>query len=367
MPLIDDRGRLFGKVNLIDFALIVFVLVLVPVGYGGYLLFRMPTPRLVSVTPNPLVFKKGDQRVRISGENLRPFMRATVGKIDAKAFLVERRDAAEIVFDELPIGTYDLAVYDFTEEVARLSNAITIAPPPLPPSQIVGRFIGPNAATSNLDSGVKLGPADQPVEIVASSAAANGERRATLRFSCAAAAPCAMGGAPLEPGRTVSIPAKAGGEALRFVVDEVRADGLWVDVTVRMFAISEVMGLMKPGDVDRGMEPDGPHMPHYIRGAVLRSVEPVQPSQGSVALTFAQGLTDIGPFGGHVTGAGSLPLMTRLATVSLPVQRVGSGWRYRDQIIRTGGGLAFETSDYFVRGFILRVVMNEPPARERGE
>ena len=40
--------------NLIDLALLVFALLLVPLGYGAYLLFRTPAPQLLGVTPNPL-------------------------------------------------------------------------------------------------------------------------------------------------------------------------------------------------------------------------------------------------------------------------------------------------------------------------
>jgi hypothetical protein len=70
MPLIDDRGRVFGKINLIDLALLVFALLLVPLGYGAYLLFRTPPPQLLGVSPNPLPFAKGEQRVVLKGEHL---------------------------------------------------------------------------------------------------------------------------------------------------------------------------------------------------------------------------------------------------------------------------------------------------------
>jgi uncharacterized protein DUF4330 len=361
MALIDDRGRLFGKVNLIDFALIVFVVVLVPLGYAAYLLFRTPPPRLISVSPNPIVYKKGEQRVRVTGEHLRPFMRATVGRFDAKAFLVERRDAAEVTFDDLPVGTYDLALFDFTEEVARLPNAIRIVPPPLPPSQVVGRFVGANTGVASLVSGAKLGTAEPTAEVLSASPSENGERRATLRIACNGGVPCAVGGTPVEPGRTLAF-AMPAGEPLRFVVDEMRIDAVWADVVMRLFAIREVMDLVKAGDVDRALEPEGPNVPRFIRGAVIRTLEPEESTQGAAALNFQQALTDVGSFAGSVTGAGYLPLRTRVATVSLPLQRVGTTWRYRDQIVRAGSGLSFETSDYFVRGFILSVkVPNAPP------
>src|SRR6185295_13855340 len=52
MPMIDDRGRVLGRVNLIDAAFVLLLVAAVPVAYGAYLLFRDPTPRLTNVLPN---------------------------------------------------------------------------------------------------------------------------------------------------------------------------------------------------------------------------------------------------------------------------------------------------------------------------
>jgi hypothetical protein len=40
LALIDDRGRLFGRVNVVDAAIGAFALVLLPIAYGTFLLFR---------------------------------------------------------------------------------------------------------------------------------------------------------------------------------------------------------------------------------------------------------------------------------------------------------------------------------------
>ncbi len=366
MAVIDDRGRLFGKVNLIDFALIVFVLVLVPLGYGAYLLFRTPPPRLIAVTPNRLVFKKGEQRVRITGEHLRPFMRATIGKLDARGFLVERRDLAEVVFDDMPVGTYDLALFDFTEEVTRLPNAITIVLPPLPPVQVLGRFVGTSAAAANIAAGSRIGESDHPVEVVSVDPVVRGERTAMLRVSCNDAGPCAVSGTPIEAGKTVAFPPTGAGKPLRFAIDEVRIDGVWAEVQVRLFAIGEALDLMKTGDVDRFQEPQAPNISRIIRGAVVQSLEPSQTSQGTLSLNFSQTLPDIGPYAASVSGTGYVPLKTRAAVLRMPLQHTASGWKYRDQIVRSGGAITFETENYLVHGPILRVVQPAGP-RDRTE
>ena len=55
MPVIDERGRVFGRLNLVDAAIVVLVLVLVPAAYGAYVLFKEPAPKLTPAwKPTPL-------------------------------------------------------------------------------------------------------------------------------------------------------------------------------------------------------------------------------------------------------------------------------------------------------------------------
>jgi len=318
------------------------------------------------VSPNPLIYKKGEQRVRVTGENLRPFMRATVGKLDAKAFLVERRDVAEVVFDDMPVGTYDIALFDFTEEVTRLPNGLTIAPPPAPPVQFVGRFVGANVASASLAPGSKLGDR-APIDIVALEPPVNGERRATLRASCDSSGPCTVGGISMAVGKPVGLRAPGVTATVDFVADEIRADGAWADVHVQLFGIAEVLDLIKTGDVDRYLEPDAASASDVIRGAVVRALENAQSTQGVLALNFSQSLAASGPFTANTSGIGYLPLKTRVAVLRVPLQRTHSGWRYRDEIIRPGGAMTFETSDYLIRALILRVVPPDPASHDRSE
>ena len=55
MAVIDDRGRLFGKVNFIDALVGVLVLGLIPLAYGAFLLFRVPAPKITSLSPTEVV------------------------------------------------------------------------------------------------------------------------------------------------------------------------------------------------------------------------------------------------------------------------------------------------------------------------
>jgi hypothetical protein len=361
MPLIDDRGRVFGRINLIDLALLVFALLLVPLGYGAYLLFRTPPPRIVRVTPNPLPFSKGEQRVRITGEHLRPFLRAQIGRTDAKNFLIESPTAAEVVFNELPPGNYDIALFDPSEEIARLSDGVRIAPPPQPPVQFVGRVTG---AAASLERGVSLGSGGKTLEILQITPGAGGEYAATLRGSCdGPASPCALGGTTMEKGKPVTLKGPGNDDVLTFTVDEIRADGVWVDVHTRLYAIAEVLELVKVGDVDRFREGGAPK--GITSGATVLSLEEPQQTESSLVLNFSQGLADSPPYGASIGASGRLPLKMRPAVLRMPVQRIDRAWKYRDEIIRPGSAVAFETADYFVRGLILRVVRPDTAETER--
>ena len=52
VTVLDDRGRLFGRVNLVDASVVGFIVLLIPVAYGTWLLFR----------PKPVQDHVGDAR-----------------------------------------------------------------------------------------------------------------------------------------------------------------------------------------------------------------------------------------------------------------------------------------------------------------
>ena len=152
MPLIDDRGRLFGRVNLIDAVVGVVVLGLIPLAYGAFLLFRVPVPKITTVAPTQVIAHQPGT-IEITGEDLRPFLRARFGTFESKGFLVQSPTRAEIKLPDLPEGTYDLGLSDQGQELVLRPGALTVVAPPAPPVvlppppvrldvQAVGAFIG---------------------------------------------------------------------------------------------------------------------------------------------------------------------------------------------------------------------------------
>src|SRR5262245_23010965 len=131
MPMIDDRGRLFGRVNLVDAAIAAMVLLLLPIAYGAYLLFREPTPRLTRV--NPSMLRQGPNlQVEVQGENFRPYMRVSFGNTQGRSFLFASPTLAVVQLPDLPPGKYDVVLYDYMQEVARMPGAFTVEVPPAP-------------------------------------------------------------------------------------------------------------------------------------------------------------------------------------------------------------------------------------------
>ena len=54
MAMVDERGRLFGRWNLLDLAVLILLVGLIPMAYGAYALFHDRPPVILSVTPSQI-------------------------------------------------------------------------------------------------------------------------------------------------------------------------------------------------------------------------------------------------------------------------------------------------------------------------
>jgi len=126
VTVLDERGRIAGRFNVIDVAAVFIVLVLVPLAIAAYVLFRTPAPTLAGVSPATLIEGPG-QRVEVTGANLRPFMRVTFGTTPASAYFLGSTNYALVDVPPLKPGKYDVVLFDYAREVARLPQALTIA------------------------------------------------------------------------------------------------------------------------------------------------------------------------------------------------------------------------------------------------
>lgn len=183
MALIDDRGRVFGRINLIDAIVAALVVGLVPVAFGAYRLFRVPMPVVTSIQPTQILEKK-PATIQLTGTDLRPYLRAWFGTNESSGFLVQSPTQAEIkVPATLPPGTYDLILFDEGQELTRVAGAVTVVPPVIngpARATIVARvrFIAQPELHELMHAGdVDVGSPDDP-QVAESEGTANG--KATL-------------------------------------------------------------------------------------------------------------------------------------------------------------------------------------------
>ncbi|MBI3402919.1 MAG: hypothetical protein HY048_16005 [Acidobacteria bacterium] len=155
--MIDSRGKLLGRLNLVDAAVAAFVIVLVPMSYVAYRVFRIPPPEILSVTPRTLT-PETPRRVRLTGKHFRPYLGAFIAKtgepyslngrlpMDAMqgTFLIVTPDEVELALPTAAdAGTYDIHLYDEAQEVASFQAAFTLAPLPRVTVEAVVRFVVP--------------------------------------------------------------------------------------------------------------------------------------------------------------------------------------------------------------------------------
>ena len=162
MSIVDERGRVAGRINLIDAIAAFALVVLVPVAYGAYLLFRTQPATLRAVQPTK-VYQGPNARIIIDGENLRPFMRVSFNTVQGRTFLIGSTKSAQVDLPDLEPGVYDVVLFDYMREVSRLPKALTILP--LAPTatiemQVSGSFKQITANLANqLHVGSKFPPA----------------------------------------------------------------------------------------------------------------------------------------------------------------------------------------------------------------
>jgi len=180
--LIDDRGRVGGRINVVDLAAAIVVLALVPLAFAAYALFRTPAPTLSRITPATL-FQGQPQRIEIDGTNLRPFMRVSIDTVPARSFLLGSTKYAIVDLPDLRPGSYDVVLYDYMQEVARLRNALTVAPVPTDVElDVDGAFTTlTDTAAAGVKAGNKLPSPERPLAEVL-SVGAPGAGDLHLRF-----------------------------------------------------------------------------------------------------------------------------------------------------------------------------------------
>ena len=341
MALIDNRGRLFGRINLIDAAVLIVLVGLLPVGYGAYLLFRPSAPRIESVTQVPLTraeLRIADgatikAKLKVRGTGFNPLLRAQIGGVPALAFVFENDNSADVLVGDIPAGAHDLVLYDGVHEVARASGAVAIEQATGTIVRAVGRFIGlDEAKVKALRPGFKsAGEARGSFEVVALgeprpavSTLPMGSRQidmplpgmtehpAVVLIRCdEPTASCSIGGVQLSAEPPIPVILSGG---YSFHVDELLPMSPPTRAQVEVAVAGSPARAIKPGDRDVFIDE---------RVAVVKAVN-----------------------GGRVT-------------LDLGADRSRDGWSYRGQRLRAGAPFLFQTAQYEVEGTIVSVAVAE--------
>lgn len=366
MTVLDDHGRVFGRVNLVDAVVVGFLLVLIPVAYGTWLLFHPKKVQIASVTRVKLT--KEEQRIanplraaaklKVRGSGFTPMLRAWIGSEPAIGFTFEDPNSADVIVGPMPPGEYDVALYDGGQEVARAPKAFVIpASQSRPQIKAVGRLIDLDRATADLLQPGATFPteADPRVRIAALGPVGSGryallvqpgkdaqlerlevprddtfERAAALVLGCDPAEPpdsgCTIGG--VYPAANAQLRVAGTPEPMTFIVDELlpAAPSEMLDVYVRVSGGPET-GLMRIGDRDTLLDD---------RAAVVTAL------------------------GSRQTGStGGLDVRVRLG-----LDRAHDGWRYRGRLVKPGAAFSLTTEFYVVSGTIASV---GPPGKTDGK
>jgi hypothetical protein len=361
MTLVDDRGRIAGRVNLIDALAAIAIVLVLPVSYGAYLLFRTPPAKLTGIAPATL-YQGPNLRVGISGKNLRPFMRVTFNDVQGRTFMIASTTNAAIDLPDLGPGTYDVVLYDHMEEIDRLKKAMTILP--LAPQPTIAMVVGGSFLSLNrmdpVTPGQRFPPDSNPplAEVLAV-------------------------GAPVP----ASLNIRAGEVSLPIPI----ADQLEVPATVRLlcYAMTSSDGTVRclyPGPTQPIIvAPDAILTLQGPKGWVTFQIAEVhvtsQPLVARGIVSFAvtdpilarmkAGDADVSARAnaeGHRArivsiNRGTSPGQSVTVTLDVPVEQVSEGWTYKREPFKIGVPFSFETSSYVVHGVVLDMT---PPALSAG-
>ncbi|HYE87790.1 MAG TPA: hypothetical protein VEA16_15610 [Vicinamibacterales bacterium] len=336
-------GRRF---NVVDVMAGVLVLLLVPLGYGTYLLFRPATPRIDSVEPS--IITREEERIsvggrlvakfKVKGSGFTPLLRARIGEADALALVFENPNSADVLVGPVAPGSHDLVLIDGVQEVARARGAISIQSEAASVSIVAaGWLIGlDEAQVQSLAVGVALpegapafrvlalGPLMPGFRQVALAGSAidvpvpgSQARRALLSLNCGASIaqnPCTLGERAEHriPPVTISLPGAA--RPFNFSIDEILPSAPPAPATLRVRLSAPAA--IRTGDRDELLDQ---------RAATVTAV------------------------------AGDI------VTLDAGVDRFHDGWRYRGQRLRPGAPLVFTTDRYEARGVLQSVEVRTTP------
>jgi hypothetical protein len=346
MSVIDSKGRVFGRFNLVDTAVALFIVVLIPLAYATVLLFRPARPQIESVTKVDITTEERRivsggsllaAKIKVKGSGFNPMLRAYIGDSPALGFVFENPNSADVLVGPMPPGAHDLVLRDGVQEVARLAKSVVIDQPStrsvraegwltnLPPDFAHELKNGaPAFAPHTIEALGPAGPAQSHLTVGGSGAdipiAGRLERRAVITLQCDPTGQELRTGQ--EPCTIASQPVSGAGPA-----------------TVVM-----------PGPVTVGF-------------TVVELFPTTAPARARVRVTL-DGSADVktGDRDSLLDDRAALvsAVQGRSVTVDVGLDRARDGWQYRGQMIKPGASFRLRTDRYEATGQVESVTLPEP-------
>lgn len=341
MSVIDKDGRVFGRVNLVDAGIMVVILLLLPIGYATFLLFRPERPSIQSVTR----VEVGNEERRVSagtiltaklkvkGSGFNPLLRARIDSIDAVGLVFETPNSIDVIVGVVPPGKHDLILYDGVQEVARAAGAVEVQALEGPAVRAYGWLtdLAPEFADTLKPGFGTDATTPGGYQIVALGESSQARVRASLGTMTA----------------DLPLPGRREREAELVV----RCD--WPN-TVACTIDGQRLSQPPPILI---MLPGG------VRFEVVEIAPPGDPKPAMVTLRLAAlaGITvgdrddTVGSRAARVTAIAGTTV-----TLALGVHESREGWRYRGALLSPGAALTLRTANATVSGVITEVRVSEP-------
>jgi hypothetical protein len=129
--VIDARGRVFGRVNLIDAAVTLLIASVTACGAIAFVVIRPRPPIVTRVVPQTLAAGT-PSRLHLDGRDFRPYLRAAIVSsggtlpVASAPILLGTTRVAELPLPPLSAGAYDIRIYDGGREIAVCERAFIV-------------------------------------------------------------------------------------------------------------------------------------------------------------------------------------------------------------------------------------------------
>jgi hypothetical protein len=344
MALVDDRGRIFGRFNPVDVFVFVLVVVMIPVAYGAYALFRTPPAKLAGIEPQQ--FTMGPNlRVQINGTNLRPFMRVSFNTVQGRTFMIGSTTTAQVDLPDLDPGKYDVVLYDYAQEVDRLPKALTILPrvsAPVATVSVSGRFVGlTQAQVDALHPGTTFGQNNHVNgTVLAVGSRVSGALQMRTGDAGIAVSLPGLFDLPAALELECSLENNSDGSVRCTVYGPAHAAAVVADAVLSLAAPGGGLSF-QVSDVN----PAG--KPSFVRVRVHATIAPDIVRQLHAGDSDASTPDYPGAWIGRVESVAGSDVVLRV-----PAQQLVNGWRYRNQWLKVGGVIRFETPAVIINGTV---------------